>query len=464
MRRELVLGGWRDLSTVGLVGSLCGAYAGVLVTASSLLRATAAEGGAAVGVLLAVVATVFILIAVYVSAVVMVNAVDTVVAGRLRQVALLRLLGARGPELRASVMRASGLVGGVGAVVGAVAGVLATDVFRVVLVARGTLPDVDYPVTSPYLLAPVAVVGVTTLFAGWVGARGVLRVSPVQAMSSVDAGVPPTTVTARWRAVLSSLLIGGGGLVLVLAAALAEAGSVAGFLLAFVGSASAATGLLVGARLVIPRLVLAVSVVLGSSPASRIARRNAVADRMRTTRSTMGLVIGVTLVTTFASGMDALQTSVHAWNDLSIAQRQQTETLLSTATVVLLGIVIVSSVISAVGFVSTMSLTVIHRRREIGLLRALGFTATQVRAMVARESAVLAGTAALSGLVLGVVFGSVGAQSLVGRLTDGFVWGLPWPVLGAVAASALVLVFLAALPPARRAVAVAPVEALRVDR
>ena len=64
MRRELVLGGWRDLSTVGLVGSLCGAYAGVLVTASSLLRATATEGGAAVGVLLAVVATVFILIAV----------------------------------------------------------------------------------------------------------------------------------------------------------------------------------------------------------------------------------------------------------------------------------------------------------------------------------------------------------------------------------------------------------------
>jgi putative ABC transport system permease protein len=464
MRRELVLGGWRDLSTVGLVGGLCGAYAGVLVTASSLLRATATEGGAAAGILLAVVATVFILIAVYVSAVVIVNAVDTVVAGRLRQVALLRLLGARGPALRAAVMRAAGLVGGVGAVAGAVVGVALTDVFRLVLVARGTLPDVDYPVTSPYLLAPVAVVGLTALAAGWVGARGVLRVSPAQAMSSVDAAAPPTAVTARWRVVLSSLLIGGGGLVLALAAAVAEGGSAAGFLLAFLGAASAGTGLLVGARLVIPRLVRAASVVLGSGPPSRIARRNAVADRLRTTRSTMGLVIGVTLVTTFASGMRALQSSVHSWSDLSAAQRQQTEAVLTTTTVVLVAIVVISSLISAVGFVSTMSLTVIHRRREIGLLRALGFTAAQVRAMVARESAALAGTAALFGLVLGVLFGSVGAQSLVGGLTEGFVWGLPWPVLGTVAGAALLLVLLAALPPARRAVAVPPVEALRVDR
>ncbi len=111
-----------------------------------------------------------------------------------------------------------------------------------------------------------------------------------------------------------------------------------------------------------------------------------------------------------------------------------------------------------------MSLTVIQRRREIGLLRALGFRADEVRSMVARESAALAGTAVAFGLVLGVLFGSVGAQSLVGGQTDGFVWGLPWPVLGSVAAAALVLVLLAALPPAHRAVAVAPVEALRVDR
>ncbi|MBD3784024.1 MAG: ABC transporter permease [Micrococcales bacterium] len=465
MRRDLVLGGWRDLGTVGLVAGLCGAYAAVLVTASSLLQALAdASGGGAAGVLLAVVATVFVLVAVYVSAVVIVNAVDTVVAGRLRQVALLRLLGARGRALRGSVMRASGVVGTVGAALGAVLGVAATDAFRVVLVARGTLPRADYPVTSPWVLAPVAVVGVTALAAGWVGSRGVLRVSPAQAMSSAEAAAPPTSVSGRWRLLVTALLGVGGALLLALSAAVAEGGSAAGFLLAFAGSASAGTGLLVGARFVIPALVVAAGRILGGSPPSRIARRTAVADRLRTTRSTMGLVIGVTLVTTFASGVRALQTAVHSWSDLGAGQRAQAEAVLTTTTVILVAIVVISSVISAVGFVSTMSLTVIQRRREIGLLRALGFTARQVRSMVARESAALAGTAVAFGLVLGVLFGSLGAQSLVGGQTDGFVWGLPWPVLGAVAAAALGLVLVAALPPSRRAVSVAPVDALRVER
>ena len=460
-----MLGSWRELGTVGLVAGLCGAYAGVLVTTSSLLQALAAEdGGGAAGILLAVVSSVFILIAVYVSAVVIVNAVDTVVAGRLRQVALLRLLGARAAALRASVMRASGAVGTVGAAAGAALGVAATDAFQVVLVARGTLPTADYPVTSAYVLAPVGVVGLTALFAGWVGSRAVLRVSPAQALSTAEAAAPSSARVRTWRVVVSLVLIGGGALTLVAAAVVAEGGSVAGFLLAFLGAAATGTGLLVGARMVIPRLVVAASVVLGRSPASRIARRNAVSDRLRTTRSTMGLVIGVTLVTTFASGMRALQQSVRSWADLDAAQRTRAEAVLTTTTAILVAIVVISSLISAVGFVSTMSLTVIQRRREIGLLRALGFRADEVRSMVARESAALAGTAVAFGLVLGVLFGSVGAQSLVGGQTDGFVWGLPWPVLGSVAAAALVLVLLAALPPAHRAVAVAPVEALRVDR
>ena len=464
MRRGLVLGSWRDLGTVGLVAGLCGAYAGVLVTASSLMQALATQGGGAAGILLAVVSTVFILIALYVSAVVIVNAVDTVVAGRLRQVALLRLLGARSAALRASVMRLSGVVGTAGAAVGAALGVAATDVFRVVLVERGTLPGGDYPVTSTYVLAPVAVVGVTALLAGWVGSRAVLRVSPAQALSTAEATPASTSRVRAWRVVVSLVLIGGGALTLLASALVAEGGSVAGFLLAFVGAASTGTGLLVGARMVIPRLVVAASVVLGRSPASRIARRNAVADRLRTTRSTMGLVIGVTLVTTFASGMRALEDSVHSWGGLGADQQARAEAVLTTTTVILIAIVVISSLISAVGFVSTMSLTVIQRRREIGLLRALGFTAAQVRSMVARESAALAGTAVAFGLVLGVLFGSVGAQSLVGGQTEGFVWGLPWPVLGSVAGAALVLVLLAALPPAHRAVAVAPVDALRVDR
>ena len=118
--------------------------------------------------------------------------------------------------------------------------------------------------------------------------------------------------------------------------------------------------------------------------------------------------------------------------------------------------------ISAVGFVSTMSLTVIQRHREIGLLRTLGLTRRQVRRMITLEAAALSGTAVVFGLALGVVFGSFGAQSLVGSMTDGFVWGLPWSILGAIAAAGLALVLVSARPPARRAIRISPIEALRV--
>ena len=184
-----------------------------------------------------------------------------------------------------------------------------------------------------------------------------------------------------------------------------------------------------GARFVIPWLVGAVSRLFGTGPVARVAGRNAVLDPLRTTRSTMGLVVGVTLVTTFASGLRALQTSVGSW-DLSPADQEQVHRILSTTTAVMIAIVVISAVISAVGFVSTMSLTVIQRRREIGLLRTLGLTRHQVRRMITLEAAALSGTAVAFGIALGVVFGSVGAQSLVGSLTDGFVWGLPWSILG----------------------------------
>lgn len=130
---------------------------------------------------------------------------------------------------------------------------------------------------------------------------------------------------------------------------------------------------------------------------------------------------------------------------------------------VVIGLVVMSVIIAALGFVSTMSLVVIQRRREIGILRAMGLRAQQVRAMVTRESLSLGLTAVLTGVGLGVAFGSIGAQSLVGALTPGFVWGLPLRLLAAVVLGALVLVLVAALPPARRAVRLTPVEALRID-
>jgi putative ABC transport system permease protein len=462
-RHNLTLGSLRELGTVGLVAGLCGAYAATLIMTSTILTAlSSTQNGGAVGLFLSIVSVVFILIALYVGAVVIVNAVDTVISGRLRHIALLRLLGSSGRDLRTSVMRGTANVGTGGAAVGILAGTGLTHLVRAVLVRRGTLPEAPYPWFSLQLIAALAAIVLAATAAGWLGSRVVLGVSPATALAGTAAHRPAPRKASMVRAACAATGIVGGLLVLGIGGLLGESTPGAGFVVAFLGAAGSGTGFLIGARFVIPRVVALCSHLLGRDPSSLVARRNAVMDPLRTTRSTMGLVIGVALVTTFASGTSALRASVTAW-ELDPAQRAEATRVLAVASTVLICIIVISSVIAAVGFVSTMSLTVIQRHREIGLLRSLGFTRRQVRTMITKESVALSASAVVFGILLGLLYGTLGAQSLVGSQTRGIVWGLPFPALGVIAAAGLALVLVASQRPARRAVAVAPVEALRID-
>lgn len=462
VRSDLVLGGRRELSTVALVAAMCGFYAGALLVSSDTLRVSSDQVGdvTAIGVVLGVVASVFIAVAVYVSAVVIANGVDTVIAGRLRQIAVLRLLGADAPSLRRAVVRGTTTVAAGGVVAGVAAGVMVGDVVRATLVSSGRLPAGEYQLFPVLAVGAAVVVVLAAAVAAWIGSRAVLRATPAQALAGAAVPAPDTGRAGRWRRLVASGLIGVGALALLAAAALGEGSGAAGFLVATFGSMVSGTGILVGARLVVPALVALASRLLGSDPPSVVAARNAVREPGRTTRSTMGLVIGVTLVTTFAAGFAALRTAAGSW-DLTAGQAAQTDQILRHTSTIMICIVVVSSAIAAVGFVSTMSLSVVQRTREIGLLRALGFTARQVRTMIVKESIALSATAVVLGLALGTVYGALGAQSLVGFQTDGIVWGVPWLFLLGIAIAGAALVLAASWVPSSRAVAVAPVEALR---
>jgi len=70
------------------------------------------------------------------------------------------------------------------------------------------------------------------------------------------------------------------------------------------------------------------------------------------------------------------------------------------------------------------------------------------------------------GLLLGIVYGWAGAQSLLGQMNNGLVlvWpSVPWPLLAALVAGAAALTFGAAQVPVRRATSISPVLALSVD-
>ena len=366
----------------------------------------------------------------YVAAVVIVNAVDTVLAGRLPQIALLRLLGARASSLRSAAMRGVAVVGAIGAVGGAAVGTVAADVLRVVLVHQGHLEDTRYPVTSAWLVVPVLTITAASALAGRIGSRQVLAVSPAAAMGGPTSTTSGARRTSRRRLLWSTLLVVTGVLLLLLAMVLGESGSLAGFLVAFLGSVTASTGLLVGARLDHPRPGRAHQPPARPHPGSAPRRPqrgqgppadHALDDGARD-RGDPGDDVRL--------GADR-PPAVRAL--LAGSQRGPggaRPELLTTITQVLVAMVVISSLISAVGFVSTMSLTVIQRRREIGLLRALGLTRRHVSRMITLESAALSATAIAFGIALGVVFGSVGTQSLVGPMTAGFAWGLPWLVLG----------------------------------
>lgn len=237
MRRDLVLGSARELRTVGLVAGLSGAYAGALLSCAGLVSAVSDAKGGAVGVLLAVVSSVFIGMALYVAAVVISAGVTTVIAGRLQHIATLRLLGAKSSDLRGSVARSTARICLLGSAIGAVFATAVTDLVRLVLVRQGHLPaDVNYPWASAGLIVAVPAITATGAIAGWAGSRRVLQVSPAQALAGTVGARVDTRRSGTLRACGAAVLVLGGVGLFAEAMMLGESGSTSGFMTAFLAA------------------------------------------------------------------------------------------------------------------------------------------------------------------------------------------------------------------------------------
>ena len=76
------------------------------------------------------------------------------------------------------------------------------------------------------------------------------------------------------------------------------------------------------------------------------------------------------------------------------------------------GLLFLSVIIAIVGIIITLLLSVFERKREIGLLRAVGMTRSQVRMMVRWESVITSLFGAITGVVLGILTGIVIVVSL----------------------------------------------------
>ncbi|MFE2527826.1 ABC transporter permease [Streptomyces sp. NPDC059382] len=123
------------------------------------------------------------------------------------------------------------------------------------------------------------------------------------------------------------------------------------------------------------------------------------------------------------------------------------------------GLLVLGAVISALGIVNTLAVSVAERTREIGVLRAVGMDRGGVRRMIRVESVTVAGF----GTVLGLAGGLFGAWA-VGAVANGamadYSMALPWGKLLLLCLVSLAIGTVAAAGPARRAAALSPLEAV----
>ena len=123
------------------------------------------------------------------------------------------------------------------------------------------------------------------------------------------------------------------------------------------------------------------------------------------------------------AGEAALQAGLKGYPNLKVQTQAQFKKTQQQQVNQLLGLVYallaLAILISLIGIVNTLMLSVFERTREIGLLRAVGMRRQQVRAMIRTEAVILAVFGAVLGLVIGTGLGIALSASLKSQgITD----------------------------------------------
>ncbi|WP_408651697.1 ABC transporter permease [Jatrophihabitans sp.] len=226
------------------------------------------------------------------------NTFSMLVAQRLRELALLRAIGASRRQVSRSVLLEAGLVGLVGSAIGIAGGVGLAYGLRALLNSFNVgLPSGALQLRPRTVLIALAIGIGVTMFSAYSPARRAAKIAPVAAMREEFAS---TGTSLRLRTALAAVagLLGVLGLV---AGGTAKAGGGAAGLVGL-----GALGLIIGVLLGAPALSRPIIAVLGAGlgpvfgPVGRLARTNAVRNPRRTAATAFALTLGLMLVTTIA--------------------------------------------------------------------------------------------------------------------------------------------------------------------
>ncbi len=150
-------------------------------------------------------------------------------------------------------------------------------------------------------------------------------------------------------------------------------------------------------------------------------------------------------------------TSIHG--ELEESQRQFNGFLYIIEGFMGLGLVVG---IAAVGVIASRS--VVERRQQIGVLRALGFPRGTVALSFLIETAFVVGLGGLAGTVLGLILArNLFTSDAIKASTAGAGFMVPVPLISAILVATMVVALLMTWVPSRQAARIAPAEALRYE-
>ena len=204
------------------------------------------------------------------------------------------------------------------------------------------------------------------------------------------------------------------------------------------------------------------------------ANGNEVMLSLATMRSVFGIATDSTLAVTArsAADRDLLETAVeHLLTDgypgfeaVSNAElKEQYEDAINQQFSFFNAIIGIAVIVGLLGIVNTLSMSVLERTREIGVLRALGGSRWRIRRTMLDESLMISLAGSFAGIAAGLLIGAVWILSIRESTVVGIDLAIPTGILVLIAVLGIVMGTLAAILPARRAAHLDPLQALTYE-
>ncbi len=124
--------------------------------------------------------------------------------------------------------------------------------------------------------------------------------------------------------------------------------------------------------------------------------------------------------------------------------------------------------VASIGIVNTLVMAILERRREIGIMKAIGASDADVRGLFFAEAGAMGIFGGGLGVALGWTIGrviNIGTNIYLKRqhFPPEQIWSVPWWLVGGAVAFSIVVSLLSGLYPASRAARLDPVQALRYE-